>query len=130
MNYMKTVQNYFQDNLEDGELQVNVDNFDILEQALRLMDIEDDPIANQEIESSRKLKSLFGFNNCEILNVIDGFSSEDQENPRDTETDYSEEEKIATENFRMTAGNSKERNWRKFWHKTGFRRFRNKKKKR
>lgn len=65
-------------------MQVNVDNFDILEQALRLMDIEDDPIANQEIESSRKLKSLFGFNNCEILNVIDGFSSEDQENPRDT----------------------------------------------
>lgn len=48
----------------------------------------------------------------------------------ETQTDYSEEEKIATENFRMTAGNSKERNWRKFWHKTGFRRFRNKKKKR
>ena len=108
MNYMKTVEEFFWKNLEDEELQVTDDNFDALEQAIRLMEIEDDSIANREIETNSKLKSLFGFNNCETLNTIEAFSSEEEseheESLQYSETENSEEsseDEIFPENLRM-----------------------------
>lgn len=103
MNYMKTVEEFFWKNLEDKELQISDDNVDILEQAIRPMEIDDESIANKEIETSNELKSLFGFTNYETLNVIENFSSEEEESdheisPQESEGESSEDE-ILPENF-------------------------------
>ena len=103
MNYMKTVEEFFWKNLEDKELQISDNNVDVLEQAIRLMEIDDESIANKEIETSNELKSLFGFTNYETLNVIENFSSEEEESdheisPQESEGESSEDE-ILPENF-------------------------------
>ena len=90
-------------------MQILDDNVDILEQAIRLMEIDDESIANKEIETSNELKSLFGFTNYETLNVIENFSSEEEESdheisPQESEGESSEEE-ILPENFRMNNQN-------------------------
>lgn len=64
---------------EGRELQVNDDNCEVLEQAFRLMELEDDSKTNQEKEISNVLKYLFGFSNYNILNTIEGFTSEERE---------------------------------------------------
>ena len=40
MNYMKTVEEFFWKNLEDKELQISNNNVDVLDQAIRLMEID------------------------------------------------------------------------------------------
>lgn len=104
MNYMKVIEEFFWNNLEDDELQVTDDNFDRLTQAIRLMEIDDESIANKEVEESSELKSLFDFNNCETLNIIDAFSEEENSNLEES-VQYSEsessEEEVFPENFRM-----------------------------
>ena len=107
MSYMKAVEKIFWNNLENEELQITDDNIDILEEAIRLMEIDDESIANKEIETSSKLKTLFGFN--ETLNVIETFSSEEEsddlEESQDSETDSletdSSEDEVFSKNFKM-----------------------------
>ena len=99
MNYIKIVEKFFWDNIEEEELQVNDDNYKVLEQAIRLMELDDESKANQEIEDNNELKSLFGFSDYDILNTIESFSSEEQEDLQEREVDSSEDEEI--ENLRM-----------------------------
>ncbi|XP_074325347.1 uncharacterized protein LOC141662740 [Apium graveolens] len=99
MNYIKIVEKFFWDNIEEEELQVNDDNYKVLKQAIRLMELDDESKANQEIEDNNELKSLFGFNDYNILNIIESFSSEEQEDLQEIEVDSSEDEEI--ENLRM-----------------------------
>lgn len=100
INYMKTVEGFFWDNLEEDELIITDENFTILDHALRLMELNDDDRANQEIDASPELKELFGFKfEKEDLLVLE------QSEPSVWESDYSEDEvpeqsQTPTENIR------------------------------
>lgn len=103
MNHMQKVEKFFWDNLENDELQVNDNNYEILNQAIRLMDLDDENIANREIESDPTLLRLFGIqDSIETINVIEENNSESVSpqdgNLTDNDSDDSDQTK---ENFRM-----------------------------
>nr|WOA03488.1 coat protein [Atractylodes mild mottle virus] len=68
-NYMRNVEKFFYDNFEE-DLEVNDENYDILNHTLMLMDMDDDDTANSIIENNPKLKRFFGHPDPENLFVI------------------------------------------------------------